>query len=100
MPQGLQVFDANGQIVLDVTDRLTKILGTLTTTTSDGSLAIPAPGWGTVWIQMSAVSGEDFLAVPRVYYQGGAIYWTFSGASGVAPPASFRRPVQLIYGVY
>lgn len=31
MPQGLQVFDEKGQCVLDVTDRLTRVLGTFST---------------------------------------------------------------------
>ncbi len=28
VPQGLQVFDENGNVVVDITDRLTKVLGT------------------------------------------------------------------------
>ncbi|MDS7966572.1 hypothetical protein RMB12_05975 [Acinetobacter sp. V117_2] len=45
MPQGLQCFDESGGLIVDVTDRMTKILGTIAIPTkldkTSGQLVIP-----------------------------------------------------------
>lgn len=100
MPQGFEAYDENGVITVSITDRLTKILGTFNTTTSNGSQAVSVPTWGAVWIQLTALENTDFAALPRAYYSNGAIYWTFTDVPVNAPPARFRTTARLTYGVY
>lgn len=47
--QGLQVFDSNGSCILDVTDRLTRVLGEFETGTSDGSISDSNLASGQPW---------------------------------------------------
>lgn len=49
MPQGLQIFKANGDLALDVTDRLTTVLGEFDTGFGSGSLYHPGLSYGKVW---------------------------------------------------
>ena len=44
MVQGLQVYDGNGQIVVDVTDNLTSVIDIFNTGTSNGSKQLPSGG--------------------------------------------------------
>lgn len=100
MPQGFETYDASGNITISVTDRLTKLIGSFTTTTSNGSQSIGVPAGGTVWINLTAPTGEDFLALPRAYYSAGVIYWTFTDNPVSAPPVQYRRTATITYGVY
>lgn len=51
VPQGLQVFDKNGNITIDVTDRLTQVVGiyTIPRTSREGSITVPNIGNNKVW---------------------------------------------------
>lgn len=99
MPAGLQIWDANGNLMLDTTDRLTKVLGTVTTTTSDGSVAVSVPTWGAVWVQTTTLESGDFAVVPRTYYSNGRLYWVFEQGYNT-PPAYFRVSTRVTFGVY
>lgn len=99
MTQGFEAYDETGFMTIAVTDRLTKVIGTATTTTSNGSIAIDIPTWGTVWIQASTNVAGGFFVAPRTWYSNGRIYWDFDTGLN-APPATFRRAMKIIYGVY
>lgn len=43
MPQGLQVFDENGNCTLDVTDNLTRIIGSFKTGQANGQATVTVP---------------------------------------------------------
>lgn len=50
MPQGLQVWDSAGNLTLDVTNRLTKIIGRIITTPNgSGAVTVPSDIGGSVW---------------------------------------------------
>lgn len=49
MPQGLQIFNAQGGTVLDLTDRLTRIIGAVSTGMSNGSTTDAELSTGTPW---------------------------------------------------
>lgn len=55
VPQGIQVFDENGKTVVDITDRLTQIVGvrTLTTIPESGSIDVPASRDAKVWFSIN-----------------------------------------------
>lgn len=106
MPQGLQVFDSNGVIVFDVTDRLSRVLGIITTTASNGSISDPGLLTGTPWWMIiddwGGASDTYSLttSVPLITASGSTLSW--APQPGLAPGYATMpiRPVQLIYGVY
>lgn len=62
MPQGLQVRDASGILTLNITDRLTRILGRVegnTTTPTSGTITIPSDflAGGDVFFLLSTPTG-------------------------------------------
>lgn len=55
VPQGIQVFDENGKTVVDITDRLTQIVGvkTLTKIEESGSIDVPLISGAKVWFNIN-----------------------------------------------
>lgn len=92
--QGLQCWDASGQLVLDVTDRLTRVLGEFDTGTANGSLTNDGLRGGTPWYNISHPnSGELINLVPLVVWIGdNTLIWTFSRDNPVS--------LHVMYGVY
>ncbi|CQR73295.1 hypothetical protein SOV_50780 [Sporomusa ovata DSM 2662] len=92
MAQGLQCFDSAGALVLDVTDRLTRILGEFTTTTANGSITDANLTSGTPWF-FQVTEENPFNAICTITISGQTITWTFS-SYGVKTAQTFR------YGVF
>lgn len=80
MAQGLQCFDASGNLILDVTDRLTKILGSFTTGIVAGSLVDANLALGTFWYVMNPyVAGGNYNFLDKqwlVSCSGTTLSWT------------------------
>lgn len=85
MPQGLQVFDENGNCVLDVTDRLMKILGVVELKETSGEVTDNRLEGQEMWV--SIVRETDSTAKtfemyetdsfsPHVERKGNTIVWT------------------------
>lgn len=100
MPQGLQVFDENENIVVDVTTSLCRVIGIETLTADHGSITVSAPG--TVW---AAVFSKDEMlnTYPvSVTIAGNVIHWQYkdtlivNGIYGV----KMERSAKIIYGTY
>lgn len=94
MPQGLQCWDASGNLVLDVTDRLTRVLGTFNTGTTDGSITDPALTTGTPWYVSIGFDnyfyyGEMGCIITVV---GSTLSWTFQSGT--------KSDKKIMYGVY
>lgn len=55
VPQGIQVFDENGKTVVDITDRLTQIVGvkTLTKIEESGSIDVHVTSGAKVWFNIN-----------------------------------------------
>ncbi len=103
---GLQIFDENGELVLDLTTHLTKILGTINIPKTNGRLTDARIAGGTLWFTvaklndykacygMTAYNKETFL--PKIIQEGNDIVWSYKdGESG-----KFRTGLTLIYGVF
>lgn len=103
---GLQIFDENGELVLDLTTHLTKILGTINIPKTNGRLTDARIAGGTLWFTvaklndykacygMTAYNKETFL--PKITQEGNDIVWSYKdGESG-----KFRTGLTLIYGVF
>jgi len=80
MPQGMQVRDASGNLVQDVTDKVSRLLGHVDTTTAAGSITDNRLLEGSPWPQ---IQGADFNSVGKaVTFSGNTMSWTASNWSG------------------
>lgn len=65
VPQGIQVFDENGKTVVDITDRLTQIVGvkTLTKIEESGSIDVSVIDGAKVWfnINLHGLPGNPYI---------------------------------------
>lgn len=50
MPQGLQVFDENGKVMLDMTDTLTSVAGEIVCNKTNGKLHVPGLNGRNIWL--------------------------------------------------
>lgn len=94
MSQGLQIFNENGICTLDVTDRLTRVLGEFETGTSSGSLMDNNLLTGTPWSVVSSLSDAGVLSFQSwsISFSGNYLYWNTIGYN--------PRNSKVIYGVY
>lgn len=95
MPQGLQIFDASGNCLLDITDRLTRVLGEVTTGAASGSITNAALTTGTPWYLGANTdgsicsSGEANIVVS---FSGSTMSWSYGSGTAVNK--------SILYGVY
>jgi hypothetical protein len=102
MPAGLQCFDASGNLVVDITSRLPRFVGSAavgpgnTPSVSNANLAA-----GTVWyaFQPSQIWGFINMDVSRPIFSvsGTTISWVYSAGAGTH---NMQIPGTLFYGVY
>ena len=102
VPQGLQVFDENGNTIVDTSERLTKYLGTFTVPTNavSGEIINPEIGDGELWytIKIEGMSGYvldegSVTSYPRITKGDGKILWSY-------PSSTARFGAVVHYGVY
>lgn len=91
MTQGLQLFNANGGLILNVTDSLTRVLGTVQSGTVAGSITDINLLTGTPWC---VVYNEIGVQCWQITFNGAVMSWTF------IPGAYWARDSVLTYGVY
>lgn len=100
--QGLQIFDSSGNKILDVTDRLTRVLGSFETGAVDGSLTDPnlTAFSGTPWFYQYVIqSGSSWAARPcRLTCIGNTINWYYEQGYNNKSLSNFN--MKIIYGVY
>lgn len=105
MAFGFQVFDPQGRLIVDITDRLTRIIGQVYTGDQPGSIQVP--GWasyGTPWVfvlqrpnaSFTPLNGTRFV---RPTISGDTLSWDFEPNS---PSYNHwpRIPGTIQYGVY
>ena len=100
MPAGLQLWDANGNMTLDTTDRLTQFLGQVGVGTGAGSVSVPQTGagnkiWGYFIPDTMDVGTRGSLPIFSI--DSSSISWTFqtSASGGFSPIGG-----TLLYGRY
>ena len=102
--QGLRIYDANGNIMLDATSRLTKYLGTLSIGTTDGSYTDNRLQEGEFWWVTLRLNDykkcygmknkfTEFL--PEITRQGTVITWKYTNQD-----TTYRTGLTIMYGVY
>lgn len=107
MPQGLQVFDENGNINVNIQDRLCKVLGTFDTGTSNGRVNDSRLDAGTMWIVPYYAEVPDDYNVasmgwgidetrmfPQYTQVSGGITWTFPTQT------NWKVRQKCYYGIY
>lgn len=94
MTFGIQINDSAGTALLDPTQRVTRVLGSVTTGTTAGSatFSYTAAG-GTPWYSLICTSYANSITRPNVTISSDTLSWTF-GSTGT--PAA----CTIITGVY
>jgi hypothetical protein len=95
MPAGIQIFNADGSVHVDITTRLTKIIGALTIDGSagSGSISHAAFSLGIPWVfPLGWVSGT-FGSLPVFVPYSDRIDWYYVNPSGS------RVGVDVLYGI-
>lgn len=95
MPQGLQVWNAAGVLILDTPMRLGRVLGTASIGNTNGSVSNALLTTGTPFWFVYSLNANAAVYQPVVSVAGSTLSWTWA-ASG----ASYNTPCALIYGVY
>lgn len=97
MPQGLQLFNASGQMILDLTSDTFNILGSFDTTTANGSFTVPETITSPDILDVFTVGLNGFLANPNISISGNVISWSFDNISYI--PTASRSLNRVYYGV-
>lgn len=105
MTVGLQTWDENGNLIIDLTSRCTRFLGRLDGVVSNGSLVDSrfADGTGFVMVLPDVTDSvpTSIYTVPQAEVVGNTLTWSFSvnGYDGASRPFT-PIPCTILYGVY
>ena len=92
MGQGLQVFAADGSLIMDTVDRLTRIVGSVYSGVGAGSVSVPAFSTGTpfYFVQREGDIGANINdAFKQITISGTTLSWD-----------QYSKPATIVYGVY
>ncbi len=93
---GLQVFDENGKVIVDVNENMTKFIGIADTGTEDGALSDVLPNGYLCIIPIKYWLPEDFYqSWPQFWQTGHSFEWKFYTSYSDA-----RVRMLFMYGVY
>ena len=100
MAQGLQVFDANGKVVVNMQTRISKVLGEVTTNRQDGSLTDARLLDGTMWYAITELDyGGDYSAL-EVKANGSTLSWTQKYPTSGSQVLYTDNGFTFVYGIY
>lgn len=94
MAAGIQIFDDNGDLIFDLANRTTYVIGTGHTGTSNSSLSDSRVVAGRTWVAVTEATAT--AVIPYFTITDGSIAWSFVFNS------SFNsiQDVTFMYGVY
>ena len=93
MPQGIQIFDANGALTFDLANNTTCVLGTGQTGAANGSIS-DARVTARTWVVVLSCPTDG--AIPYFSVAQGTVSWQFLGGQ-LSPSA---KNVTFMYGAY
>ncbi|WP_267398973.1 hypothetical protein [Pseudomonas sp. GM_Psu_2] len=95
MPEGIQVFDENGTVVLDTNDSITRILGTAQLSRNvNGSLTADFDQGRPFFMYLSR-GASGYTILPDVSISGRTLSWSYSGKNQNNTTDAF-----ILYGLY
>ena len=98
MAAGLQCFDASGNLIVDITSRLTRIAGSAAVN-ANGSVAVPV---GAVWyaFQPTTIWGYISMNIQRPVFSvsGTTLSWVYSAPASGTPAHTIQGTV--FFGIY
>lgn len=100
MPAGLECFADDGTVLVSITDRVTKILGTVNTNLSNGSLNVADFSKGRPWFRAVAFTTGIANETPATVTRSGNILSWYYPSDSTAPPNTTFRNTKIIYGIY
>lgn len=92
MPQGLQIWDKDGKLVLDLSDRVGILVGSAITGISNGSLVDNRLLLGDPFWDCSPIGTSGGLFSPTISVTGNTLSWTFLTSVN-------RKSCRITYGV-
>lgn len=98
MALGLQIWNSSGQLTLQVSDSLTKYVGTfnLAQNASNGSATYAALAGGRPFsVCWRTSTSPTMYIVPLITFSGTTVYWTYPGGATAS-----RAAVTVVIGVY
>lgn len=98
MPAGLQVFDANSNLILDISDTITRIIGSVDVASgASGSVYSDALKTGRGWYYVFTRGTWGIANVPVVTFNQttGIMSWSYPSSG-----SSYNAAAWIIYGVY
>ncbi len=99
MACGLQVFDENGQIIVDVNSCITKVLGIGDTGVEDGAIVNEGLSLGYFWMLPIKYWMPETLSIAypsfRCNSEDNTLLWTFSDSS-----SGRRARMLFMYGIF
>lgn len=94
MPQGLQINDEAGNLIVDITTRLNRVIGRVDVNKVNGSVSNAGFAEGIPYFVML---GQDIgLVSPNVTFSGNTMTWTYD----VVAPDEYKDNTIILYGVY
>lgn len=94
MSFGLEVYDENGNTILDSNSRCSRMLGNINTTTATGSVTAPFNEGSPFFFVMGAYVGIGNLSYgPNITISGNTLSWTYTSGSP-------NTNLTIVYGVY
>lgn len=100
---GFRVRDKlTGNIIVDITDRLTRVIGLFNSGSSAGSISVPGFALGAGWAavlesQLPPSSPSTLYSYPIISINGTMLSWSFPNYQGQSITI---MPCDIIYGVY
>lgn len=102
--QGLQVFDSSGNVDLDITDNLVKVVATLDISGNGGSYSSDMLKNASIWwALLLPTSGQNMYLPSSITTSSGKVTWSASSyvdSNGNTRSHAIDSGVKLVVGVY
>lgn len=90
MPQGLQLWNPQGELILDITHRVMKVLTVELVNGASGNKSVNTGAYTITSIATAATDTDRNKALPRVNINGGSVDWDYGSV-----PTSQRANTRL-----
>lgn len=97
MAFGIVIYDSSGQVMVNVADRLARILGSVNVGTTNGSINVPEFSLGIPFYFLRANGPQQGTFPPTITFSGTTLSW--SQPSGYNSGWD-KTPGTLFYGIY